>query len=149
MFCVVVHGRRKAKILGIVGSLTSLAKRGNERSSVWLALAVIFSELSTCQHHKNELKAREMEMTAEQFETLQMYNQMKKEKVVEPDSDAQASTVVFRLLREGNWFGVNLTVLLFTGLGRFQNVVRRCCAKGLGQLFFECPRHGVKGRERA
>ena len=34
-------------------------------------------------------QAREMEMTAEQFETLQMYNQMKKEKVVEPDDDTQ------------------------------------------------------------
>jgi len=58
---------------------------------VWLALAVIFSELATCQHHKNEIQARDMEMTAEQFETLQMYNQMKKEKVVEPDSDEQVS----------------------------------------------------------
>jgi len=81
----------KSKILSIAGSLVQLAKRGNERSSVWLALAVIFSELATCQHHKNEIQARDMEMTAEQFETLQMYNQMKKEKVVEPDSDEQVS----------------------------------------------------------
>jgi hypothetical protein len=62
----------KATMMPAVGSLVRLAKRGNERSSVWLALAVIFGELATCQHHKNETKAREMEMTAEQFETLQM-----------------------------------------------------------------------------
>ena len=114
-----------------MGSLTRLAKRGNERSSVWLALAVIFSELSTCQHHKNELKAREMEMTAEQFETLQMYNQMKKEKVVEPDSDAQVSSLRLRSFRVAVAEAVDVdctvdAVSLGFDLGRFQHVVRRC-----------------------
>jgi hypothetical protein len=85
----VVHARTQARILTAAPALVRLARRGNERSSVWLALAVVIGELATCQHHKNEVKAREMEMTAEQFETLQMYNQMKKEKVQEPDTDQQ------------------------------------------------------------
>ena len=37
------------------------------------------AELSTSQRHKNELKGRDVDVTGEQFEILQQYNQLKKE----------------------------------------------------------------------
>ena len=74
----------------------------NSASSVWFGLATILSEVATCQHHKNEVKAREMEMTADQFETLQMYNNMRKTKAPpDGDSDKQVEQRILFMCNHG------------------------------------------------
>lgn len=62
-----------------VSAVCDLSKTGNEESSHWLGIANVFHELSTSQHEKNAELGREMDVTAEQFETLQRINNMKKQ----------------------------------------------------------------------
>eukprot|EP00941_MAST-03F_sp_MAST-3F-sp1_P002679 g2679.t1 len=70
-------------------SIVQLANLGNEQSLHWFGIARLCYELSTNQLQKNAEKGRELEITGEQFETLQHYNSMKKPEDREPDPDTE------------------------------------------------------------
>ena len=63
---------------------------GNEDSSFWLGIANVLHELSTSEHEKNAELGRDMDITAEHFETLQRINNMKKDQDVAENLDVEA-----------------------------------------------------------
>jgi len=67
-----------------------LSKVGNEDSTHWLGIANIFHEMSTSDHLKNGEKGREMNVTADHFETLARINRMKKQSDMKENLDIEA-----------------------------------------------------------
>jgi len=73
-----------------VKSVCELSQTGNEESSFWLGIANVLHELSTSEHEKNAELGRDMDITADHFETLQRINNMKKDQAVAENLDVEA-----------------------------------------------------------
>merc|ERR1740130_927684 len=80
----------KARVMEALSHVCELSKVGNEDSTHWLGIANIFHEMSTSDHIKNGEKGREMNITAEHFETLARINRMKKSKDIRENLDIEA-----------------------------------------------------------
>ena len=72
-----------------VKAVCELSTTGNEESSFWLGIANVLHELSTSEHEKNAELGRDMDITAEHFETLQRINNMKKDQDVAENLDVE------------------------------------------------------------